>query len=213
MLSIDYTIIMYKTSITHQQGVTLVEVLVSVLILSLGMLGLASLQALTLKSQQGSWARAAATVITQDFAERVRSNPGATNPAVSPQPYLYTATWASQQSNKPTLTSLCQTQICNTTQLADEDKNNLRVSVLGQLPGAGLYVTGLPNNTYSVTVMWFDKDYLDIDRKTLITSPQCSANPPTLPGSLADVSIARFCCPADSGAVAGVRCVNTAVMP
>jgi type IV pilus assembly protein PilV len=203
-----------KRILIAQQGVTLVEVLVSVLILSLGMLGLASLQALTLKSQQGSWARAAATVITQDFAERVRSNPAATNPAITIQPYLYNTTnWAGQQTSKPTLTSLCTTKVCSTAEIATEDINNLRVSALGQLPGPGLFVTSLPNNAYNVTVMWFDKDYLDIDRTTLITSPQCSANPPALPGSLADVSAARFCCPAGSGAIAGVRCVNTAVMP
>lgn len=61
---------MYK----NQTGATLIEVLISVIILSIGLLGLAGLQATSIKSNQSSFYRSQATVLANDIADRMRSN-------------------------------------------------------------------------------------------------------------------------------------------
>lgn len=63
----------------HQHGFTLVEVLVSSLVLGIGLVGVAGLQALSLQNNQSAFMRSQATAMAYDLADRMRSNvPGAT---------------------------------------------------------------------------------------------------------------------------------------
>lgn len=56
------------------RGFTMLEVLVSLLIISIGMLGLASLQALSLKNGQSAYYRSVATQLANDMSDRMRGN-------------------------------------------------------------------------------------------------------------------------------------------
>lgn len=56
------------------RGFTLVEVLVAVVVLSIGLLGLAGLQLSSLQANQQAYLRSQATVIGQDIVERMRAN-------------------------------------------------------------------------------------------------------------------------------------------
>lgn len=58
-----------------QRGMTLVEVLVSVVIISVGLLGIAALQITTLRSNQDAYVRSQASAIAADILDRMRSNP------------------------------------------------------------------------------------------------------------------------------------------
>jgi len=58
----------------HQAGFTLIEVLVSVLILSIGLVGVAGLQAVSLKNNQSAFMRSQASALAYDLADRMRSN-------------------------------------------------------------------------------------------------------------------------------------------
>lgn len=58
----------------RQSGFTLVEVLVAALVLSVGLVGVAALQALSLKNNQSAFMRSQATVLTYDLADRMRAN-------------------------------------------------------------------------------------------------------------------------------------------
>jgi type IV pilus assembly protein PilV len=60
-------------------GFTLIEVLVAVIVLAMGMLGFASLQALTLKDSQSAYHRSIATQLAYDIADRMRANRRAAN--------------------------------------------------------------------------------------------------------------------------------------
>lgn len=62
--------------IRHQRGLSLLEVLVAIVILSLGLLGMAGLQAASLRTSQGSFYRAQAAQYADDMAERMRANLG-----------------------------------------------------------------------------------------------------------------------------------------
>lgn len=57
-----------------QRGATLIEVLVAMLILSVGLLGLAGMQMTALKSNQSAYYRSQATVLAQDIIDRMRAN-------------------------------------------------------------------------------------------------------------------------------------------
>lgn len=58
----------------QQRGFTLVEVLVALVILSIGLLGLAGLQLSSLQASQQAYLRSQATVMGQDIIERMRAN-------------------------------------------------------------------------------------------------------------------------------------------
>ncbi|VXC94151.1 type IV pilus modification protein PilV [Pseudomonas sp. 9Ag] len=58
----------------RQRGATLIEVLVAMLILSVGLLGLAGMQMTALKSNQSAYYRSQATVLAYDIIDRMRAN-------------------------------------------------------------------------------------------------------------------------------------------
>ncbi|MBK1647899.1 type IV pilus modification protein PilV [Rhabdochromatium marinum] len=57
-----------------QQGFTLIEVLIAALVLAIGLLGLAGLQAVSLKMSQGSYLRVQATNLAYEIADSIRAN-------------------------------------------------------------------------------------------------------------------------------------------
>lgn len=62
-----------------QRGVGLVEVLIAMLVLSIGMLGLAGLQMRTLRNNQSSLERGVAVVETHAIADAIRTNRNQSN--------------------------------------------------------------------------------------------------------------------------------------
>ncbi|WP_370599954.1 type IV pilus modification protein PilV [Pseudomonas nitroreducens] len=61
--------------ISRQRGLTLIELLVSILIISLGLLGLAKLQARMQLSEMESYQRAQALLLLNDMSSRMTANP------------------------------------------------------------------------------------------------------------------------------------------
>jgi len=57
-----------------QTGFTLIEILVTVLVLAIGLLGLAGLQATTLRFNSSAYLRSQATNLAYDIADRMRAN-------------------------------------------------------------------------------------------------------------------------------------------
>ena len=66
--------LMSKRHGARQRGFTLVEVLVSMIVLAIGLLGLAQLQARGLKFNQDAYVRSQATVLAYEIIDRMRSN-------------------------------------------------------------------------------------------------------------------------------------------
>ncbi|MEH6469637.1 MAG: type IV pilus modification protein PilV [Halopseudomonas sp.] len=61
-------------TLNGEQGFTLIEILVAVLILSLGVLGLIGMESLALKSNQSAYFRSQATILAYDLADKMRAN-------------------------------------------------------------------------------------------------------------------------------------------
>jgi type IV pilus assembly protein PilV len=71
---------MNRPHIHKHRGFTLLEVLIALLVLSIGLLGLAALQTSGLRSNQMATMRTLATQIAYDMTDRMRANPtGMTN--------------------------------------------------------------------------------------------------------------------------------------
>jgi type IV pilus assembly protein PilV len=59
----------------RSSGFTLIEVLITILVVSIGLLGLAGLQISGLRANMGSEARSVATILANNMAERMHANP------------------------------------------------------------------------------------------------------------------------------------------
>jgi type IV pilus assembly protein PilV len=64
-----------KYSSRTQRGFTLIEILVTVVLISVGLLGVAALQLTTLRGNQESYVRTQASVLAADIIDRMRANP------------------------------------------------------------------------------------------------------------------------------------------
>lgn len=59
-----------------QSGFTLLEVMIALVIFSIGLLGLAGLQSAGIRNNQISYSRTIAQQLTYDMSDRIRNNPG-----------------------------------------------------------------------------------------------------------------------------------------
>lgn len=57
-----------------QRGATLIEVLVTLVVLAIGLLGMAGLQTMSIKSNQSAYYRSQASFLAYDITERMRAN-------------------------------------------------------------------------------------------------------------------------------------------
>ncbi len=144
-----------QNSYPSMQGFTLIEVLIAVLVLSIGLLGLASLQAASLKNNYGAYMRSQASILANDMADRIRSNPGSgvagTGGALDGD---YNAIGP---GGLPTAWPVgCQAGACTTTQVATFDTAAWGTLLNNALPGGTGSVVGNGVN-FTVTVMWDDE--------------------------------------------------------
>ena len=188
------------------RGATMIEVLVAILILSIGMLGIAGLQVASMKYSQGGWARAAVASGLSDFADRIRANPGSAIAA-----YVVPGDYATQRTallaNTVVAAKDCEARnaVCTPAELADFHLVQWRLLIDASMPDSAALVTGDRAAGYITTVMWFDKAFLKKDGVSLDNSAACVAG--------ATGTAARNCCPAAANAPAGVRCTNMVVLP
>lgn len=215
-----------------EKGVTLIEVLIAVIILSVGLLGIAGLQVATAKFRMGSSARAATANLYSDYTDRVRLNPsmsgpnavtGSTDTALSSATdnslYAYQATWATQQSSI-TLSTACDTSssaACSPSNRATSDMLAWRKRVRDGLPQGSVFVQGNRKTGIKVTLMWFDKDNTDKqvntnDGTSNTTVSKVSAT------NCEDITAAtgmslQTCCPQAAAVPAGVRCARFFFVP
>jgi type IV pilus assembly protein PilV len=67
---------MNRHATQNQSGFSLLEVLIALLVLSIGLLGLAALQTTSLRSNEMASMRTTATQLAYDISDRMRANPG-----------------------------------------------------------------------------------------------------------------------------------------
>lgn len=136
------------------RGFTLVEVLVAILLLSVGLLGVAGLQISGLRYQQGAYMRGQATSLLYDMADRMRINPQGVG-ASSYNAITINTTTSGWQSSLPADPD-CAANNCTPANQAALDTRQWGLA-LGQLPRAVGTVTrtGL---IFTLTITWQDLD-------------------------------------------------------
>ena len=128
------------------KGFTLLEVMVAVLILAIGLLGLAQLQVTTLKTNQSSYLRSQASNLAADIFDRMRAN------QTDAQSGKYSL--AMNASPPATPSTIVQTDISEwlnqlSTSLPDGDGS---ISCTDADTSDGLACS--PGSIYTITVQW-----------------------------------------------------------
>jgi type IV pilus assembly protein PilV len=130
------------------RGFTLLEILVTLFVIALGVLGTAGLQAIAMKMSQGGQLRSQAVILGLDLLERIEANnPGAV--AGSYAPVTLPTAYAKD----------CALAYCLPSELATYDLVQFKNRVEAQLPGAVVTVTsaGAGPITYTVQIEWEER--------------------------------------------------------
>lgn len=190
-----------KKSLTArvQSGATLIEALVSILVMSLGLLGLAALQLNALSFQKSSWATHRVSELVIDASERIKANPRGV--------YTFANTYATASATSGTPASNnCRYSGANCTisQIINDDLAALSTKAQTILPGGAIRIDNLEPAGIVVTSMYRDKDFVNAAGVPL-PSPTCDA---------ATNGVAwRNCCPAAAAVPNGVRCLRMDILP
>jgi type IV pilus assembly protein PilV len=153
------------SSAPRQTGFTMLEVLVAVLIIAIGLLGLAGLQAVGLRNSQTAYLRTIATQQAYDISDRIRANLA----GVAAGNYD-----AIDSTLAPNPAPDCEANTCSSAQLAQMDHAQWATNLGALLPGGGGAVDAQGNSVFRVTVYWTEQDM----------NGTTDANCPTVPNDL-----------------------------
>ncbi|MDD2800392.1 MAG: type IV pilus modification protein PilV [Methylobacter sp.] len=122
-------------------GFTLIEVLIAMLVLAVGLLGLAGLQATSLKNNQSAYNRSQATQLAYDLADRMRAN---------------VAGKTTYTTGTATATAACLTTAgCSKEAMAENDLKEWNDAITATLPGGTGTIA--PNaGVFTITITWDD---------------------------------------------------------
>jgi type IV pilus assembly protein PilV len=124
----------FATQITarQQQGVSLIDAMIAVLIFSVGLLAVASLQAFSKQSNYEAIQRSYAATMAFDLFERMRMNSGDDNVGSALSYYVNTTTVSLSYTTTETAPVIdCATTNCTYQQMSDWDVYNWWQSMLG----------------------------------------------------------------------------------
>ena len=144
-------------NMTYYAGMTLIEILVSLVILAIGMLGIASMLMVSNKTNSSSYTKQQAVQIVYDMFDRIRAN----SQVALTGSYNVSDIIASGAPTLPAAPSvLCTTSVCTPTQLAAYDTWYWLAVDVPRLPsGSGSVTTVLSatgNTVVTITVQWDD---------------------------------------------------------
>lgn len=154
-------LIMRHEFLASQQGVTLLEVLITIVILAFGLLGLAGLQSKIQLAEVESFQRSQAIVLLSDMTERISANTANASSYVSASAY---GTADSQPSSCTALAAGASRDVCewsNALKGASETKSSAKVGAMLGARGCVVEIQAQDATTgvckpgiYQVTVAW-----------------------------------------------------------
>ncbi len=162
-----------------QKGQTFIEALIALIIMSIGILGIAGMQVLSLQQNRAALFRAEATQLANDLMDRLRVNTG----------IIYTALMDAD----PTSAQSCEVNSCTPVEMAAFDIAQWKCSI-NSVDSAGVTFTTCDLNNYNitgslplgagsvalvagvveVTIQWSD-DRIDVPCAIRTTEPPCTS--------------------------------------
>jgi type IV pilus assembly protein PilV len=130
----------------YHHGFSMVEMLVTVLVLSLGLLGLAGMQINALKSSHGAQLHNQATALSYEIGERIRSNRSVI------QQGGYDILYGAQPATAPN----CEAASCDAAAMADYDLGQWKAALATQLPAGEGAISHL-DTLVTVRVFWDER--------------------------------------------------------
>jgi type IV pilus assembly protein PilV len=134
--------------VKKQFGTSMIEVLVTLVVTAIGLLGLAGLQYRVQMSDVESYQRAQALVLLQDMSARISTNRAAAASYVTTAPLGFGEPCPTDVDTRQELDAV---QWCNALQGAAEVQG---ASKAGAMLGARGCVESLPDNEYMITIAW-----------------------------------------------------------
>lgn len=134
------------------KGFTLIETLIALVILAVGLLGMASLLLNSMQSSHNAYQRSQASMLAYDLIERMRANQ---EQAVTTDAYTLAA--------NATATTDPQCTNCTPSQRAQTDLHDWRVALAGGIPGATAAITRSNGNQYQISIIWQEAGNLTTD--------------------------------------------------
>ena len=120
-----------------QKGLSMIEVLITIVIVSFGLLGIAGIIVNSMKSAQSSYARSQATLLANDIIDRMRANRATAE--ANPSPYSRALSASTPSDNS----------------VPSADLASWRTALASTLPSGTGSVTYAPaTNKVTVTVQW-----------------------------------------------------------
>ena len=169
-----------EKGITTQQGLTLLEILIALVVLSVGLLGIAGMQATGLRNNHAAYTKTQATALAMDMADRIRANPDGT------------ADYAGLDTNDSTTMSgaadctpaascnpvpLCENVTtangCSPANIAKFDKyqwSRPLVSTEAPILPKGRGMISQSGKTITITLLWREPNYKGVQRTQCIDS-------------------------------------------
>ncbi len=130
----------------RHKGFSLIEVLITILVVSFGLLGMAALIISGVRSNSIAHYRSVASKQTEDIADRMRAN----------QAGVIAGAYDALSATTPT-GSDCVTNVCSSTQTATYDHAQWNTANSRLLPGGVGTVNGSVAAGYAITLMWTEK--------------------------------------------------------
>jgi len=144
----DYVQIKQPRGVRRLQGFTLVEVLVALLVLAIGLLGLAALQTTGMRFNQESSLRSQAIMIAYDIVDRMRAN------SIGKTAGDYDTVSATATFTAPSCIGAVN---CTPDQIATFDLASWKARIAAALP-AGTGAISTSGTRRTITITWKEKD-------------------------------------------------------
>ena len=138
----------------NEQGVTLLEILITIVVLGIGFTGISGLQLAGLKYSYGAHTRTQASLLTNDILDRMRANRAR---ALNTSDYLF-----DYSDTIPSVIANCSANPCDAAQMAGYDRAQWLAAVKTILPNGQAEITATTTaavatgteRTFQVTLRW-----------------------------------------------------------
>lgn len=158
-------------------GASLIEVMVSIVIASIGLLALAGINAASVRYSKMSQYRATATQLVNDIAERIRAN---NTSAATLANYAVSAAFVDQAALPATPVPACNvvTDSCTDVEMAAADLQQWRTTVRSRLPEGSVSIVpdaAVPGG-FDVWIAWRDPSLAATDESPKVGALECNGD-------------------------------------